>query len=89
MNLAFVRWLFWTAGGFLLGSVMFSSILPKQLAHVDVAAQSPDRKSSIARQPVSTAGIQSHSSTTAHASRRSRSEPRSRCRTFDQKHSDE
>ena len=51
--------------------------------------QSPDRKSSIARQPVSTAGIQSHSSTTAHASRRSRSEPRSRCRTFDQKHSDE
>ena len=43
MNLAFVRWLFWTAGGFLLGSVMFSSILPEQLAHVDVAAQSPDR----------------------------------------------
>lgn len=43
MNLAFVRWLFWTAGGFLLGSVMFSSILPKQLAHVDVTAQSPDR----------------------------------------------
>lgn len=51
-------------------------------------AKPRDRKSSIARRPVSTAGIQSHNST-AHASRRRLSEPRSRCRTFDQKHSDE
>ena len=39
--------------------------------------------------PVSTAGIQSHSSTTDQASRRSASSRRNRCSTFDQKHSAE
>lgn len=43
MNAELLRWLLCTVGGFLLGSVMFSSLLPGLLAHVDVGGESGDR----------------------------------------------
>lgn len=36
-------WIFWIAGGFIMGGIMFSAILPRLLLQVDVAAMSPDR----------------------------------------------
>ena len=38
----FVIWAGWILGGFLIGSVLFSKIVPKLLCHVDVCANSPD-----------------------------------------------
>lgn len=64
---------------------------PQASAHIcfDPAAQWLARIAEGSSAPVSTAGIQSQSSTMAYASRRSRRLPRSRCRHLAQKHSAE